>query len=96
MTLVNDTFFVGNADYGMDEEEGRAAIHEFDIASGTDRIFASGLRDAVELQVGPEYGLAVTKDAPPAAMLLALIILSPIGQRVLADRGFRLVTLPEK
>jgi molybdate transport system substrate-binding protein len=49
-----------------------------------------------ELQMGPEYGLAVMKDAPPAAMLLALIILSPVGQKVLADRGFRPVTLPRE
>jgi hypothetical protein len=49
-----------------------------------------------ELQVGPEYGLAVMKDAPPAAALLALTILSPIGQKILADRGFRPVTLPSE
>ena len=42
-----------------------------------------------ELQVGPEYGLAVMKDARPEAMLLALTILSPVGQKILADRGFR-------
>jgi glucose/arabinose dehydrogenase len=35
------------ADQGMEVEEGRAAIHEYDIASGTMRIFASGLRNAV-------------------------------------------------
>src|SRR5262249_22577548 len=47
-----------------------------------------------ELQVGPEYGMAVMKDARPEAMLLALTILSPIGQKILADRGFHPVTLP--
>ena len=47
-----------------------------------------------ELQVGPEYGLAVLKDARPEAILLALAILSPAGQKVLADRGFRPVALP--
>jgi molybdate transport system substrate-binding protein len=49
-----------------------------------------------ELQVGPEYGLAVIKDARPEAMLLALTILSPVGQKILADRGFRSVTLPSE
>jgi ABC-type molybdate transport system substrate-binding protein len=47
-----------------------------------------------ELQVGPEYGLAVIKDAQPAALLLALTILSPEGQRTMAQHGFRPVTLP--
>jgi ABC-type molybdate transport system substrate-binding protein len=49
-----------------------------------------------ELQVGPEYGLAVLKNARPEAMLLALTILSPIGQKTLADRGFRPVALPSE
>jgi molybdate transport system substrate-binding protein len=49
-----------------------------------------------ELQVGPEYGLAVMKDARPEAMLLALTILSPVGQKILADRGFRPVGLPSE
>jgi molybdate transport system substrate-binding protein len=47
-----------------------------------------------DLQVGPEYGLAVLKDAPPAAYLLALTILSPEGQKILAQRGFRPVAPP--
>ena len=46
------------------------------------------------LQVGPEYGLAILRDAQPAASLLALAILSPEGQRIMAQRGFRPVTLP--
>jgi glucose/arabinose dehydrogenase len=44
------------ADFGMEAEEGRAAIHEFDIASGTDRIFASGLRNAVGTAWEPSTG----------------------------------------
>ncbi len=44
------------ADYGMPVEEGRAAIHEFDIASSTDRIFASGLRNAVGMAWEPSTG----------------------------------------
>jgi len=47
-----------------------------------------------ELQVGPEYGVAVLKDARPGALLLAMTILSPTGQKALADRGFRPVALP--
>lgn len=46
------------------------------------------------LQVGPAYGLAVLKHAPPAAMMLALTILSPAGQTILAQHGFQPVTLP--
>jgi molybdate transport system substrate-binding protein len=68
--------------------------------SGRDR-YARMLPDArlvafpAELQVGPEYGLAVMKDAPPEALTLALTILSPIGQAVLAACGFRPVGLPD-
>src|SRR6202011_706622 len=35
------------ADNGMEAEEGRAAIYELDLADGTSRIFAGGLRNAV-------------------------------------------------
>ena len=45
------------AEGGMAVEEGRAAIHEFDIASGTTRIFASGLRNPVGLAWGPDGAL---------------------------------------
>jgi molybdate transport system substrate-binding protein len=67
--------------------------------SGRDR-YARQLPDATlvqfpaELRVGPEYGLALLKDAQPAAALLALTILSPEGQKILADRGFRPLSLP--
>jgi molybdate transport system substrate-binding protein len=47
-----------------------------------------------ELSVGPQYGLAVLKDAKTSALLLALTILSPEGQAVLAKNGFRPVGLP--
>lgn len=47
-----------------------------------------------ELSVGPQYGLAVLKDAKPAASLLARTILSPEGQAVLARNGFKPVGLP--
>jgi glucose/arabinose dehydrogenase len=47
-------------DYGMEKEEGRASIHEFDIARGTDRIFASGLRNAVGMAWEPSTGVLWT------------------------------------
>jgi hypothetical protein len=48
------------ADNGMAAEEGRAAIHEFDIASGQDRIFAGGLRNAVGMAWEPTTGVLWT------------------------------------
>jgi glucose/arabinose dehydrogenase len=44
------------AENGMDVEEGRAAIYEIDVASGKNRIFASGLRNAVGLAWEPRTG----------------------------------------
>jgi glucose/arabinose dehydrogenase len=43
-------------DDGMAAEEGRAAIWELDLASGTSRIFASGLRNPVGLAWEPGTG----------------------------------------
>ena len=43
-------------DEGMEAEEGRAAIHELDLASGTSRIFASGLRNPVGMAWEPRTG----------------------------------------
>jgi glucose/arabinose dehydrogenase len=40
----------------MEIEAGRAAIHEFDVASGMIRIFASGLRNAVGMAWEPQTG----------------------------------------
>jgi glucose/arabinose dehydrogenase len=42
------------AENGMDAEEGRAAIWEYDIASGKSRIFASGLRNPNGLAFQPQ------------------------------------------
>jgi molybdate transport system substrate-binding protein len=67
--------------------------------SGRDR-YARLLPDATvvsfppRLQVGPEYALAVMKDAWPGAQMLALTILSPAGQKILAEHGFHPVALP--
>ncbi len=41
---------------GMEAEEGRAAIHEIDLASGRSRVFASGLRNPVGLVWEPRTG----------------------------------------
>jgi glucose/arabinose dehydrogenase len=43
------------AEMGMEVEEGRAAIYELDLAGGTSRIFASGLRNAVGLAWEPTH-----------------------------------------
>jgi glucose/arabinose dehydrogenase len=43
-------------DAGMQVEEGRATIYELDLASGTTRIFASGLRNPVGLAWEPQTG----------------------------------------
>lgn len=41
------------AENGMEVEEGRAAIHEIDVETGENRIFASGLRNPVGLDFQP-------------------------------------------
>jgi glucose/arabinose dehydrogenase len=47
-------------DFGMEAEEGRAAIYELDVASGDYRIFASGLRNPVGLAWEPTTGMLWT------------------------------------
>lgn len=44
------------AEHGMDQEVGRAAILEIDLASGKSRVFASGLRNPNGLAWNPESG----------------------------------------
>ena len=48
-----------------------------------------------ELSVGADYGLIVLDGAPVEALRLALHILSPEGQAVLARYGFEAGALPE-
>jgi len=43
-------------DEGLEAEEGRAAIYELDLATGSSRIFASGLRNPVGLAWEPSTG----------------------------------------
>jgi molybdate transport system substrate-binding protein len=49
-----------------------------------------------EIAAGPEYGLAVLKDANPRAEDLALFMLSPEGQHIFALFGFAPVGLPTR
>jgi len=46
------------------------------------------------LAVGADYGMLVRKDAPAEASKLALFILSPAGQAILADYGFVAAAVP--
>jgi glucose/arabinose dehydrogenase len=48
--------FSNIADNGMATEEGRAAIYELDVATGSSRIFASGLRNPVGMAWEPKTG----------------------------------------
>jgi glucose/arabinose dehydrogenase len=48
------------ADDGFEEEEGRACIYELDLASGSSRIFAGGLRNAVGLAWEPKTNVLWT------------------------------------
>jgi glucose/arabinose dehydrogenase len=43
-------------EHGLDTEVGRAAVHEIDLATGADRLFASGLRNPNGLAWQPESG----------------------------------------
>ncbi|QMW22392.1 PQQ-dependent sugar dehydrogenase [Sandaracinobacteroides saxicola] len=43
-------------EHGMAEEEGRAAIHALDLATGRSRLFASGLRNPVGMALEPGGG----------------------------------------
>ncbi|SEE51805.1 ABC-type molybdate transport system, substrate-binding protein [Rhizobiales bacterium GAS191] len=47
-----------------------------------------------ELSVGPEYGLALMKDASPDAVGFALFVMSTQGQDILARFGFKPVATP--
>ena len=44
------------AENGLEEETGRAAIHEIDVETGKSRVFASGLRNPVGIDFNPETG----------------------------------------
>jgi len=52
--------FSNIAESGMEVEEGRAAIYELDLADGSSRIFAGGLRNAVGLAWEPQTGVLWT------------------------------------
>jgi molybdate transport system substrate-binding protein len=46
-------------------------------------------------RVGPEYGMAIMKNAAPQSADLALFIMSPEAQAILRKNGFTPVALPE-
>lgn len=48
--------FSNIAEGGLDLEQGRACIHEIDLDTGQDRIFATGLRNPVGLAWAPQTG----------------------------------------
>jgi glucose/arabinose dehydrogenase len=48
------------AEHGLDAEQGRACIYEIDLAGGSQRIFASGLRNPVGLAWEPNTGVLWT------------------------------------
>ena len=48
------------AENGMDKEDGRAAIWQFDRATGKGRVFASGLRNPVGMAWNPQSGMLWT------------------------------------
>ena len=48
------------AESGMAVEQGRAAVHELDLASGASRVFAGGLRNPVGLAWEPRTGVLWT------------------------------------
>lgn len=88
-----------NGDYVLDALQAKRADLAIVYCSGRAR-YARLAPDAVmvtlpdDLQVGPQYGLALLKNARPAAALLALAILSPEGQAMLAKHGFKPVGSP--
>ena len=90
----------GTGDAFADALQERRVDLEIVYCSGRDR-FAKLLPTArmtpfpPGLQVGPEYALAVLKDGDPLAAELALYVLSPNGQAILAQSGFTPVSLPQ-
>lgn len=88
----------GRSVYGWHVAEGRADIF---LTYCTNALAAQRENTALQrvplpedLAVGADYGLTVVADAPPAAWRLALYILAPAGQAVLARHGFSAPNLP--
>ena len=55
---------------------------------------ASVVAFPASLAVGADYGMTLLRNAAPDAATVAAFIMSPAGQRLLADAGFEAVTLP--
>lgn len=89
----------GRNTYGWVMEEGQADLF---LTYCTNAVLAQGevpdlqiVTVPTELTVGADYGLIVLNDAPTEAWKLALYILSPAGQKVLARYGFDVSALAE-
>jgi molybdate transport system substrate-binding protein len=90
----------GSGDAFADALQERRVDLEILYCSGRDRFTlllstAEMIPVPLELQVGPEYALAVLKDGDPRAAELALYVLSPEGQAVFDRFGFTPVGLPK-
>jgi ABC-type molybdate transport system substrate-binding protein len=90
----------GRNTYGWVMEEDRADVF---LTYCTNAVLARKEVPALQivslpepLAVGADYGLIVRKDAPDAAWRLALFVLAPEGQGILADYGFTSGALPRK
>ncbi len=88
----------GRNAYGWVMEEGRADIF---LTYCTNALLArrelpdlQTIALPADLSVGADYGLIVLDGAPPEAWKLALYILSPAGQALLARHGFESGALP--
>lgn len=77
--------------------EGRIDI-ALGYCSGARQTSASPVRSVPLPAPAPtaDYGLAVARQAGPAASEFALFVLSPSGQRILDSYGFRSVALPSE
>jgi molybdate transport system substrate-binding protein len=88
----------GRNTYGWVMEEDRVDIF---LTYRTNAVLASrevqGLQIVAlpeALAVGADHGLTVMNDAPADAWRLAFYILSPVGQKILAEYGFEAPGLP--
>lgn len=77
--------------------EGRIDI-ALGYCSGIGQITDPAVKGIVLPRPAPtaDYGLALSRLAGPASAEFALFILSPTGQRILAEYGFHSVTLPSE
>ena len=75
---------------GFETEDGRAAIHEIDLGSGASRIYASGLRNPVGMDIQPDSATTVTAASARAPIRTSLFAI-PLRDRVLSATGIELI-----